>query len=115
MRAAFLESEGRLVLAQVATPTIQAAGQVLIQTKAAGICGWEVHALEGTHPFRKAPVILGHEASGVVILDPGDDVVILAGQRYRENLIAPIRAAVARSGCRASACRPIAHWNTLIQ
>jgi L-iditol 2-dehydrogenase len=66
VRAAVLESEGRLVLADVAKPTIQAAGQVLIQTVAVGICGSEVHAFEGTHPFRKAPVILGHEASGVV-------------------------------------------------
>jgi L-iditol 2-dehydrogenase len=61
-----LESEGRLVLADVAKPTIQAANQVLVQTEAVGICGSEVHAFEGTHPYRKAPVILGHEAAGVV-------------------------------------------------
>ena len=73
MRAAFLKSEGRLVLAEVAMPTIQATDQVLIQTRAVGICGSEVHAFEGIHPYRKAPVILGHEASGVVA-DAGQDV-----------------------------------------
>lgn len=62
-----------MVLADVAKPTIQAANQVLIQTKTVGICGSEMHAFEGTHPYRKAPVILGHEASGVVA-DVGQDV-----------------------------------------
>ena len=73
MRAAFLESEGRLVLAEVNKPAIQAADQVLIQTRTVGVCGSEVHAFEGTHPYRRAPVILGHEASGVVA-DVGQDV-----------------------------------------
>lgn len=67
MKAAVLESEGRLALADIAEPTIQAADQILIQTVAVGICGSEVHAFEGTHPYRKAPVILGHEASGTVV------------------------------------------------
>lgn len=67
MRAAVLESEGRLVLTDVPKPAIQADDQILIRTKAVGICGSEVHAFEGTHPYRKAPVILGHEASGVVV------------------------------------------------
>lgn len=30
------------------------------------MCGSEVHAFLGTHPFRKAPVILGHEMAGDV-------------------------------------------------
>ncbi len=66
MRAAFLESEGHLVLTEVEMPAIQSADQVLIQVKAVGVCGSEVHAFKGSHPFRKAPVVLGHELAGLV-------------------------------------------------
>jgi L-iditol 2-dehydrogenase len=67
MRAAFLETEGRLVMTEVEMPTIQSADQILIQVKTVGVCGSEVHAFEGTHPYRKAPVILGHEAAGDIL------------------------------------------------
>jgi 2-desacetyl-2-hydroxyethyl bacteriochlorophyllide A dehydrogenase len=67
MRAAFLETERRLVLTEVPMPGIQSDDQVLIQVKTVGVCGSEVHAFHGTHPYRKAPVILGHEAAGDVL------------------------------------------------
>ncbi len=37
---------------------------ILIATKYAGLCGSDVHAYRGDHPFRKPPVVLGHEISG---------------------------------------------------
>jgi len=40
---------------------------VRIQVKAAGICGSDIHAYKGLHPFRKPPVIIGHEISGEVV------------------------------------------------
>jgi L-iditol 2-dehydrogenase len=67
MRAAFLETERRLVLTEVPMPGIQSDDQVLIRVKTVGVCGSEVHAFHGTHPYRKAPVILGHEAAGDVL------------------------------------------------
>lgn len=84
MRAAYLESVHHLAVAEVDRPVIQNAGDVLIQVKSVGVCGSEVHAFEGTHPFRKAPVILGHEMSGVVVaagpaasdFQPGDRVIV---------------------------------------
>ena len=84
MRAAFLEADRRLVMVDVPMPAIQGPDQVLVQIKTVGICGSEVHAFHGTHPFRKAPVILGHEAAGVVAyvgaavsrFKPGDRVVL---------------------------------------
>ena len=42
------------------------ASEILIKTAYAGICGSDLHAFEGRHPFRKPPVILGHEISGIV-------------------------------------------------
>jgi L-iditol 2-dehydrogenase len=73
MKAALLETEGHLVTTQVEKPTIQSPDQVLIEVKTVGVCGSEVHAFQGTHPFRKAPAILGHEMAGV-IASVGEDV-----------------------------------------
>jgi L-iditol 2-dehydrogenase len=66
MRTAILETEGHLVLTEASRPLIEQPDQVLVQTKAVGICGSEVHAFQGTHPYRKAPTVLGHEMAGVV-------------------------------------------------
>jgi L-iditol 2-dehydrogenase len=65
-------------------PVIRSPDQVLIQVKTVGVCGSEVHAFQGTHPFRKAPVVLGHEMAGVVSsagdavarFKPGDRVIV---------------------------------------
>jgi 2-desacetyl-2-hydroxyethyl bacteriochlorophyllide A dehydrogenase len=66
MRAAFLKAEQHLVLTDIETPAIQNPDEVLIQVKTVGVCGSEVHAFQGTHPYRRAPVVLGHEMAGVI-------------------------------------------------
>jgi len=67
MKAAVLETEHRLAIREVDPPRIRAADEVLIRVRTVGVCGSEVHAFEGTHPYRKAPVILGHEMAGDVV------------------------------------------------
>ena len=67
MKAAILEDLRRIVIREVADPAIQADDQVLIRVRTVGVCGSEVHAFNGTHPFRKAPAILGHEMAGDVV------------------------------------------------
>ena len=47
-------------------PKLLSDEEVLIRVRVVGICGSEVHAFRGTHPYRKAPVILGHEMAGEV-------------------------------------------------
>ena len=42
------------------------AGEVLISVKACGICGSDVHGMDGSTGRRKPPIIMGHEASGVI-------------------------------------------------
>lgn len=81
MRAILLESEGQLRLTTVEPPAIQAGDQVLVQVKTVGICGSEIHAFEGTHPIRKPPVILGHEAAGVVAAVGGAVTAFQVGDR----------------------------------
>ncbi len=41
-------------------------GEVLVRVKRAGICGSDVHILNGTNPFALYPRIIGHEVAGVV-------------------------------------------------
>jgi L-iditol 2-dehydrogenase len=67
MRAALLERVGRMVMVDVEQPVIRQPDEILMQTKTVGVCGSEVHAFHGTHPYRNAPVILGHEAAGEVV------------------------------------------------
>jgi L-iditol 2-dehydrogenase len=74
MRAAFLKTEGRLMMIDAQMPTIQSPDQILIKVRTVGICGSEVHAFRGSHPFRKAPVILGHEMAGDIV-SVGESVV----------------------------------------
>ena len=67
MRAAVLEAAGELTVRDVEPPSLDGPDQVLIRVFAAGICGSEIHAFKGTHPFRKPPAILGHEIAGVIV------------------------------------------------
>lgn len=41
--------------------------EVLIKVKACGICGTDIHAFHGKHPFITTPIVLGHEFSGVEV------------------------------------------------
>jgi L-iditol 2-dehydrogenase len=66
MKALVLEEYGRLAYRDVPEPLI---GQedVLIQVKACGICGSDVHGMDGSTGRRIPPVVMGHEAAGVVV------------------------------------------------
>ena len=55
-----------------------APGEHLIKVTAVGICGSDMHAYLGHDARRPAPLILGHEAAGVIVGGPrdGDRVTI---------------------------------------
>ena len=67
MKAALLEAVGLLRIVETEPPVIEDPNDLLIEVDATGICGSEVHAFKGTHPFRKPPSIMGHEISGRVL------------------------------------------------
>ncbi|MCX8013037.1 MAG: galactitol-1-phosphate 5-dehydrogenase [Rectinema sp.] len=66
MKALVLEEYMRLAVRQVPQPRIQAADEVLIRVHAAAICGSDVHGMDGSTGRRRPPLIMGHEAAGVV-------------------------------------------------
>src|SRR5512133_3956869 len=72
MKALVLEEYNKLVFKDVPEPEIKN-NEVLVQVKACGICGSDVHGLNGSTGRRIPPMIMGHEASGV-ILKTGDSV-----------------------------------------
>lgn len=66
MRALVLEAYNKLVYKEVEKPTPEA-GEVLVEIKAVGICGSDVHGMDGSTGRRIPPIIMGHEASGVIV------------------------------------------------
>jgi threonine dehydrogenase-like Zn-dependent dehydrogenase len=72
MKALVLDKYNELNYRDFPDPEIQP-GEVLIEVKACGICGSDVHGMDGSTGRRKPPLIMGHEASGVII-ETGSDV-----------------------------------------
>lgn len=66
MKAAVLEAARSLVVRDVDEPT-RGESDVVIEVRASGVCGSDLHTYRGHHPFRKPPVVLGHEVAGTVI------------------------------------------------
>lgn len=66
MKAVYVEDAYKIVVKEIDIPEI-AANEVLIKVKSAGICGSDLHTYKGLHPFRKPPVIIGHEVAGEIV------------------------------------------------
>jgi len=65
MKALVLEAYNQLEYKDVTEPTVSE-HEVLIQVKACGICGSDIHGMDGSTGRRVPPLIMGHEASGVI-------------------------------------------------
>ena len=93
MNALLLKEYMHLELVQMPAP---AAGpdDVLVRVRACGICGSDVHGLDGKTGRRIPPLVMGHEAAGEVVetgarvqdLRPGDrvtfDSTVYCGQCF---------------------------------
>ncbi len=82
MKAAIIEKPGTIVVKDVPVPTV-GPGDVLIEVKASGICGTDIHIFKGEY-LGSYPVTPGHEFSGIVSkvgaavtrFKPGDHVAV---------------------------------------
>lgn len=72
MKALVLQEYNRLVYEDVSPPAI-GSDDVLIRVETCGICGSDVHGLDGSTGRRRPPVIMGHEAAGTIV-ELGRDV-----------------------------------------
>lgn len=97
MKALVLTGAERMELRDEPAPEPRA-GEALVRIEAAGICGSDLHSYLGQDARRPPPVILGHEACGVVESGPR------AGQRVVINpQITCGRCAACRAG-RSNVC-----------
>lgn len=65
MKALILKEYNRLVYEEIDKPEI-GDDDVLIDVKACGICGSDVHGMDGSTGRRQPPVVMGHEAAGII-------------------------------------------------
>ncbi|MHA3024355.1 alcohol dehydrogenase catalytic domain-containing protein [Mycobacterium sp. BMJ-28] len=66
MRAVIVDSSGHISVADRPDPVLPAPDGAIVQVSATGICGSDLHFLEGHYPIAE-PVALGHEAAGEVV------------------------------------------------
>jgi len=84
MKAIEITDTKTVTIIEKDAPVITDAKDVIIKVAAVSICGTDIHTYTNTHPFVKPPVVVGHEASGVVesvgsavtAVKPGDRVAI---------------------------------------
>ncbi|MEL7496466.1 MAG: galactitol-1-phosphate 5-dehydrogenase [Planctomycetota bacterium] len=65
MKALNLTATSTFELIEVEVPMI-GSDEVLVEVKATGICGSDVHGIDGSSGRRIPPVIMGHESAGVI-------------------------------------------------
>lgn len=65
MKALVLTAPSRLDYTDVPEPQ-PGPGDVLVEVRACGICGSDVHGMDGSSGRRIPPIIMGHEAAGVI-------------------------------------------------
>ena len=65
MKALVLNEYNRFDYQDMKTPPIGPT-DVLVQVKAVGICGSDVHGMDGSTGRRQPPVVMGHEAAGII-------------------------------------------------
>jgi L-iditol 2-dehydrogenase len=101
MKAAVLEGQGRLVFREVADP-VPGEGEVLLDVQASAVCGSDIHRYLRGH--RTYPMILGHEAAGVVsAVGPRVDRTLIGRRAGLVPLVPCHTCAQCRAG-RFSAC-----------
>ena len=80
MKALLLEEYKKLTVTEMPEPEV-GARDVLVQIRACGICGSDIHGFDGSSGRRIPPLIMGHEASGVVAVVGNEVTKVKKGDR----------------------------------
>ncbi len=65
MKALLLTAPSTFEFTEVADP-LAGAGEVRIDVQACGVCGSDIHGMDGRSGRRIPPIVMGHEAAGIV-------------------------------------------------
>jgi 2-desacetyl-2-hydroxyethyl bacteriochlorophyllide A dehydrogenase len=71
MRALLVTEPGSMSVDTLPDPT-PGPGDVVIQLDACGVCGTDLHVLDGDYPVTRFPIVPGHEFAGTVVARGGD-------------------------------------------
>jgi L-iditol 2-dehydrogenase len=66
MKALILQEYNQFEYIDMDRPVIKRDDEVLIRVKACGICGSDIHGMDGSTGRRIPPIVMGHEASGII-------------------------------------------------
>ncbi len=78
MKAVVIEEPGKIAVSRLADPT-PGPSEAVIDVEACGICGTDIHVLEGDLPMTAYPIVPGHEFCGEVVAVGSDVSNIRAG------------------------------------
>ncbi len=71
MKALVLQEYKKFAIEDLPQPSLQP-GEVLVRVRACGICGSDVHGMDGSTGRRIPPLVMGHEAAGeIAAVGPG--------------------------------------------
>jgi L-iditol 2-dehydrogenase len=65
MKALVLKEYRRFAIEDFPTPSVEV-HEVLVRVRACGICGSDVHGMDGSSGRRIPPIVMGHEAAGII-------------------------------------------------
>lgn len=80
MKALVLQEYNKLACQELPAPQ-PAPDEVLVAVKACGICGSDVHGMDGSTGRRRPPVVMGHEAAGIIAATGAEVTGWSAGDR----------------------------------
>src|SRR5213594_4227897 len=80
MKALLLSKYRHLEIADLPNPT-PGPGEILVKVAACGICGSDVHGYDGSSGRRIPPIVMGHEAAGIVAAAGSEVRKVFEGDR----------------------------------
>jgi L-iditol 2-dehydrogenase len=80
MKSLLLSRYNHFEIVELPTPA-PGADDVLVRVEACGICGSDVHGMDGSTGRRIPPIVMGHEAAGIVIATGSDVSDVAEGDR----------------------------------
>ena len=104
MRAVLVAAPGSVELVELADPTPAPDG-VVVQVAAVGICGTDLHIVDGS--AGRLPVVPGHELSGTVVAVGSEVRALRVGDRVAVDPNAPCRSCRSCHAGRGNLCRDL--------
>lgn len=82
-------------------------GQAVVKIRYAGICGSDLHVLDGLNPNARTPLVMGHEACGEVVAICDDRTDIRVGDKVCAHTIEPCNSCESCASGRENLCRQV--------